>query len=308
MSFGQAQKPQGPVEKPRLTIDKQELPPAVPRGLNYKLGVIGNKLDALPEEVCSKLFSFGADVPMVQQTRRDMTKTGIDFEGFNYFGEGVSGFARTVLMVDRGRVQKLILAKPSFTREAAQLVVEKIVSDSQVAPKKDGDRVLFKIQGIRYYIRPVGHWEKITPGGTKQILGASARTEKMPDKKVEGPGGLEIGVTDFDWIALHITSDKEKLDSILKGKLMMGMSFAEAYAAMRGFKCYRDGQGKLDQVWTWTAKEVEEGDTSVLMGDFGTYSRTVYNRTEKLRARATFKDGLVVKIENEETMIAPPTN
>lgn len=278
---------------------------AQPRNLTIKLAVIGTRLGALPEEAAGRVWTIDSDLPLIETVRRDFTKSGVDLKGFNYIGDTIAGFNRTALCVDNGRVQKLILCKPTLSKDAARQLIEKIASDSQSAPKKVDGRVTFKIKGISYYAKPVGSWTKKTPEVRHPVMGGGERVEA--GRIDSGPFGIEIGVQDSDWLVMNVATDKEVMKAIQEGRLAKGMRPIEAFLAMRDFKLYRQKVGDVP-TWTWTDKKVEMVDMTTFSGDLGSnLTMTKYSAKEKIVAKCTFADGKVDSIEDEETLSKPPT-
>ena len=301
-------KPSAAPAKVRMTIDKKPLPAAGPRAMTIKIAGIGDKLGALPEQVSARLYEFNSTITFAQQTRRDMTKSGIDLDGFNYIGDGLAGYTRTAMRVDFGRVQKLVLWKPSLSGDAAQNFIEKVASDSQMKPLPIKGGFRFRIDHVNYYVRRVGSWTRNVPAKFRTDFSqvGSRTVETSPAKSFEEPAGIEIGIMDFDWLALNVTQDEAMLKVIQEGRLVKGMRAIEAYLSMRDYKLYRSKDSSGGETWTWTDRKVEQQSMDVFSGNFGEFTQTHYASTEKMQARVKIDKGVVVSIEDDEVLNTLP--
>lgn len=297
-----------PISKPRLTADKQPLPDAAPRVAIVKIPVIGTHLDALPEDVCDKVWQLDSELEYVTETRAFMNDSGIDLSGFNYLGNGVGNFTRTVMDVENGRVRKIILFDHNLSSYVAMATMRKIASNTQErvrSGKRGGEDFVFRVKGVHFYERLVGHWSQDTAEERHPTMNGGVNV--VPGRHSEGPCGIEVGITDDDWKAMNVCSDPRMLKAIQDEQLLIGMRPVEAYLAMKSHRLYRQQSGQ-SAVWTWTDSTVELQGYSDVSDVFGTHTVTTYAKEEHPVARVTFKNGVVDSIEDETELRSPPSS
>ncbi|MGN6728176.1 MAG: hypothetical protein ACTHLZ_19835 [Tepidisphaeraceae bacterium] len=293
--------------KPRLTSDKQPLPDASPRVAIIKIPVIGTHLDALPEDVCDKVWALDSELDYVTETRNHMNEAGIDLTGFNYVGNAGGGFTRTVMDVENGRVRRLILFNRNLSASLADTTLRKIASNTQERVKrgKNAEDFVFRVKGVHFYERLVGHWSHDTADERHPNMNGGVNI--VPGTHQEGPCGIEVGITDEDWAILNVCTDPKMLKAVQEQRLVIGMRPVEAYLAMKTHRLYRQyAPGAI--TWTWTDTTVDLQGYSDVSDNFGSFRVVHFVNSEHPIARVAFKDGLVAKIEDETELLAPPKN